>query len=261
MVLGMPSVRSIVRAASTVSAAGIISPVVGEWFVKLAEERGLYEEPSSHVERAMTWLASWTQMPGFGWVAGLLVGFAAGVWVDALLRRRERRAEASAQSGTPALANYGIYVGRIHIDANRLMSDYLLEFAVIAHNATGSPLKVAGVSGVIAYGPTTATPDAALVRLPAPALREDGPPEIAPKAEFMVIVSQHVPGALAAEMERDLAAGSRVMFVLEGLDVSLVGHTSAKPMSVPLWSRVSCDRAGKMTVTFPIITGQMNCAI
>ena len=240
----MPTVRQIVRSVLAIGAAGILSPVAGEWFVKLAEERGLYEEPSSHLERAMTWLASWTAVPGFGWVAGLVLGFAAGVWVDAFLRRREKWGG--------ALTGHGIYVGRIHIDANRLVSDFLLEIAVIAYNATGGPLRIAGVSGAITYGSGTAIPDAALVQLPAPALRANGPSEIAAGIEFMVIVVQHVPGVLAAEMDRDLAAGNRVMFVLDALDVGISAGEEAKPIRLPLWERVSCDRAGRGTVVLPI---------
>lgn len=37
----------------------------------------------------MTWLASWAALPGFGFVAGLVLGLTAGVWLDHLLRRRE----------------------------------------------------------------------------------------------------------------------------------------------------------------------------
>lgn len=261
MVLGMPTIRQIVRSASAVGAAGILAPVAGEWFVKLAEERGLYEEPSSHLERAMSWLASWTAVPGFAWVAGSVLGFAVGLWVDALLRRRDGNRVASAQIGSPASMEDGIYVGRILIDANRLNSDLLLEFAIIAFNATGLPLRLGNLRGKIGYAPSTNAPTKDHQWLPPAIIREDNVTEFASGSEFMVIVSQRVPGALAGEMDHDLAAGRRVMFILENLSIAVMAGPETTPVTLPVWNRVSLDRSGHLTVVMPIATASVSITV
>lgn len=98
----MPTLRSILRSVSAASAPVILAPVVGEWFVKLAEEKGVYSEPSSRLGHAMTWLASWTNLRGFDFVAGLVVGLTIGLWLDYLLRVRERRKGTSRKTPRPA---------------------------------------------------------------------------------------------------------------------------------------------------------------
>jgi hypothetical protein len=197
----MPLLRQIIRAAATIGAPVVFAPVAGEWFVKLAEERGLYEQPSSRLERAMSWLASWTALPGFDLVAGLVLGLTVGVWVDYLLRLRERR-RGVATSGSGALVanERGVYVAQVHVDTGRLTSDFLVEFAFSAFNATGAALRLADLRGHVVYAATTNSAESDWKTLPPPVLRDGSGATFAPLTEFMVIVSQRVPGDLAVDV-------------------------------------------------------------
>ncbi|MCB4825525.1 hypothetical protein [Roseicella aerolata] len=250
----MQHLRRLLRTILSSGAGAVVLTVGSEWFVKLAEERGLYDEPSSHLERAMNWLASWTTLSSFDFVAGLVLGLTAGAWLDYLLRLRERRATAvkEPKSGQAAPISRGTYLGRVHIDAGRLASDFLLEFSFIAFNATGAPIRLKGVQGRIAYAKASDTAESNWETLPPPVLREDNLTSFAPYTEFMVIVSQRVPGALIPDMDHALSAGERVMFVLEGLTVSLAGAEEAEPARMPMWERVTCERVGRVTTVLPI---------
>lgn len=86
----MPLLRSTARFVLVCATALVLVPVIGEWFVKLADERGFYAKPSSRLERAIMWLASWADLPGFKFVAGLVLGLTIGLWLDRWLRIRER---------------------------------------------------------------------------------------------------------------------------------------------------------------------------
>jgi hypothetical protein len=71
-------------------AAIIVVPVAGGWFSELAKEKGLYEHPSENMEAVMTWLSSFVSQPTYWGLAGLVVGMAVGMWMDAILKRREK---------------------------------------------------------------------------------------------------------------------------------------------------------------------------
>ena len=61
----------------------ILLPVVGEFFIRLAEERGFYANPSSKIWLAMDWLTD----SSYFWVTLFLIsGFTAGVWSDYFFR-------------------------------------------------------------------------------------------------------------------------------------------------------------------------------
>ena len=77
-------------------AAIIVVPVAGGWFSELAKEKGLYEQPSEKADAAMIWLSSFVSRPTYWGLAGLVVGMAIGMWMDALLRRREKEEPAPA---------------------------------------------------------------------------------------------------------------------------------------------------------------------
>lgn len=91
----MPTLRTII----TTSAAGIAAPVIGEWFVKLAEEHGIYDAPSSHVARLMSWFISLAAIPGYQFLAGCMVGLAGGLWIERFIRSR-KLTPANSQPGT-----------------------------------------------------------------------------------------------------------------------------------------------------------------
>ncbi len=55
--------------------------VIGEFFIKLAEQQGWYSDPKRTLEVALSWWLA------FSPPALVIYGLAAGVWLDALLRR------------------------------------------------------------------------------------------------------------------------------------------------------------------------------
>lgn len=67
------------------------APVVGEFFIKLAEERGLYERPSERVGAILSALSSLVASRFYQLILVGLAGVALGVWVDWIYRRFERR--------------------------------------------------------------------------------------------------------------------------------------------------------------------------
>lgn len=94
------------RWTASIAAALVFTPIIGQWFIELADELGLYERPA---ERARAMIAALTASAWFHWIGGGILGFFAGVWLDALVRRepksraadRERvaqRAEALARN-------------------------------------------------------------------------------------------------------------------------------------------------------------------
>lgn len=65
----------------------IIGPI-GEFFIELARERGLYDSPGRTLARVSGIVGEIVASYPFGVVAGLIVGFAGGVWLDAILKRK-----------------------------------------------------------------------------------------------------------------------------------------------------------------------------
>jgi hypothetical protein len=132
------------------------------------------------------------------------------------------------------------------VELSRLTSDFYLEFVVIAYNGTAGPLKLERIRGQASFA--VALPAGELIKLPAPAVREDTPPEFGPFNEFLVVVSQHVPGVLATMIADELSAGLVVKFDFEDLHVEVRGEEWAEPTRLPLWAGVTCRREGKTLV-------------
>lgn len=67
----------------------VVGPVIGEFFVKWAEESGWYAQPSQKAASTMSLVASFVTQAWFLSLTALVIGLAIGVWVDHLLRRSE----------------------------------------------------------------------------------------------------------------------------------------------------------------------------
>jgi hypothetical protein len=65
-------------------------PVVGEFFVELARERGFYDHPSERVLRLIGYASDLSHHPLFPWIAGGMVGASVGSWVAVILRTAAR---------------------------------------------------------------------------------------------------------------------------------------------------------------------------
>jgi hypothetical protein len=82
--------RRIVQIFWAVVAAIIVIPVAGGWFSEFAKEKGLYEHPSENAEAVMNWLSSFVSQPIYWGVAGLFIGIAFGMWMDSILKSKEK---------------------------------------------------------------------------------------------------------------------------------------------------------------------------
>jgi hypothetical protein len=69
-------------------AVALVAPA-GQFFISLADERGWYKNPNAKVATVIAWINTTAASPWFHWIAGSIVGFAIGVWLDALLKRRD----------------------------------------------------------------------------------------------------------------------------------------------------------------------------
>ncbi len=72
-------------------AAVLIVPVLGGYFIELAKERGLYKDPSVRAEAAIHLLLDTALKPLYLASAGIMFGLALGMWMDAVLLRREAK--------------------------------------------------------------------------------------------------------------------------------------------------------------------------
>lgn len=75
--------------ASLIITVAIVPPA-GQFFISLAEERGLYAHPSASVSVMTDWLVPLTASPWFHWIGGGVVGFTIGVRLDALFKRQSQ---------------------------------------------------------------------------------------------------------------------------------------------------------------------------
>jgi len=90
-----------IRWGAAIVGGGVITPVVGEFFIKLAEEYGAYDQPSTKVGAAMGAISAITGRPAFPWIAGILIGFALGIWLDYFLRRSEPNGMSGSSTKLP----------------------------------------------------------------------------------------------------------------------------------------------------------------
>jgi hypothetical protein len=82
-----------IRIAFSVLAAITVLPVVGQFFVALADERGWYKHPSEKVAQAVVLMGDLVGAAWFHWTAGILIGLAVGVWLDTIFGRPKSRPE------------------------------------------------------------------------------------------------------------------------------------------------------------------------
>jgi len=74
--------------AGAVATVAVV-PLLGQFFVSLADEQGWYAHPSARVHAVLSALTAITASPWFHWLGGATIGFAGGVWLDAIARKRD----------------------------------------------------------------------------------------------------------------------------------------------------------------------------
>jgi len=112
-------------------AAIVIIPVAGGYFTELAKEHGLYEHPSARAEAVMVWLINLTAHPAYIVTASIAFGLAVGMWMDAVLRRRE------AKNKSPLEILFDS--SPLHVEIKQGLHGPITEFYSIGIENTGHP--------------------------------------------------------------------------------------------------------------------------
>jgi hypothetical protein len=100
-------VRAVSLAAGAFVVAVAITAPVGQFFIAWATQHHFYDNPDKTVTDVLSWLHAVTSSWWFEWVGGLIVGFAAGAWLDSIFgvrRSAQTAASASASDAESALA-------------------------------------------------------------------------------------------------------------------------------------------------------------
>lgn len=82
----MQRTRQILRIAVTISLVLLILPIGSEFFIELARERGVYENPTATITSAVPNLAALTASWWFALALGFFAGATAALWLDYWLR-------------------------------------------------------------------------------------------------------------------------------------------------------------------------------
>lgn len=236
----------------------MVAAPAGQFFINLVEGWGWLQNPDGKVATVIAFFASVAASAWFHWTGGALIGFAAGVWMDFLLRRREQRAAldepgrpntVEAKSQTLAVLDLRmICVMQMHVDISRLERDHYIEISAVAFNATGVKLAASGAFGRLYYAKDAGRPKEEWVPLPEPSLRKEGlATEYLSFERFIIAIRQYVSGDLARRIAADLAEGAAevrpVMFVLEELQAMVRTEQQPELLTVPLWHKLTCRLA------------------
>jgi len=79
--------RTTLFLVATVFTIAVVAPA-GQFFISLAEEGGWYQNPSAKLRAVIAFFAAIASSPLFHWIGGAIIGLAGGVWLDAILKRR-----------------------------------------------------------------------------------------------------------------------------------------------------------------------------
>jgi hypothetical protein len=78
--------------------SAVLAALVTNFFVSWAQERGWYDRPSARVAAMISYLSMPTASAWFHWAGGAIIGFAAGVWLDSILKRRNQNITATSEA-------------------------------------------------------------------------------------------------------------------------------------------------------------------
>lgn len=91
------SFRSLLRWLVTAIFILLVAPVVGDFFVELARELGLYNRPADRVQAVVDWAQSIFGEQGFFYTLFALGGLVVGLWLDPILKRAEPSEETAVE--------------------------------------------------------------------------------------------------------------------------------------------------------------------
>jgi hypothetical protein len=95
-------------------------PVVGEWFVELAKEHGVYERPTEKLGNVMSWFSALTAAPWFYPTLTFFAGAALALWVAEMFPSRRSDGE---NSKAPRSLAPDFFVDRTVLDRESPVAD------------------------------------------------------------------------------------------------------------------------------------------
>lgn len=162
-----------------------------------------------------------------------------GVAVIAVAMMMQNARTATLVSRSPDLAT-GLYVGEIRLTFGELEKDRHSEISMRVFNGTGRVVEFVDLAGRIKFNAPNNTDSKFMGELPTPTLRHDTARNVAPLREWFLLLSQRVPAADADKIVAMIAAGTPVMFDLNGLSIRVAEqNASALIEQLPLWGGVS----------------------
>jgi hypothetical protein len=101
-----------------------VTPLVGDFLVEYARQKGLYDDPEATVSGALTALAHIYQAWWYPWLTGFAAGLALGAWIDFLLRKashsQSERSEKARQLGEDILSFLARTDAKYNLDRDKL---------------------------------------------------------------------------------------------------------------------------------------------
>lgn len=65
-----------------------VTPTIGQFFISLAENHGLYKNPDALVFSMMDFIRALADATWFHWIGGGIIGFAIGAYIDSIMKER-----------------------------------------------------------------------------------------------------------------------------------------------------------------------------
>ncbi len=237
--------RTIASVVIGLFVAYVLIPVIGEWFITLAREKGLYASPSEQMGKVTSWfhpLANMADLPSVRLGTTLLVGIMIGVWLDTFVRRRERRIGEPMQNVAAPTLTVGLYVSDIRFNFTNLNERHG-EWSMRVFNGTGRAVEFSGLTGRIKFNAPNNTDPSCKGELPEPSARADMAQTVGPFKEWLIILSQRVPAADADKLSTMLAADTRILFNLDDLTIKVCAQDARQKIErLPIWGGVSYNR-------------------
>jgi hypothetical protein len=229
-------VRRLAFGAATTVLVVAVYPVISEFLVELAREWGWYDRPRQRVAEVSACLVALAASPWFHWIGGGVVGFAAGAWLDVLLRRR--------QGPIKPRFSTGLYVGNMQVDAQHLNEEMHLTITISGLNSTGEAIAINRVLGSISCRAEVNGVWTEMEQLPQAVLLHEGLPDtFADRREVSVVLRQHLLRATADRMSSVLADGASIYLEFGACDV--IAQAAAAPertARLPLWDAVALTK-------------------
>lgn len=233
-----------------------------------AREHGLYENPSRRLDAAMTSLSTFLTQTLVLVTAALLCGLAAGLWADAIMRRRINKSpdpqssrsnniedEEGAQIGKSAnLSDWnkdhlssshfpeGLHICSINLSSEHLADDLYIQISVHGINATGETIALDRIDGFVQYRERIEVSFPDPIDLPpATIIKHLSRPDLSGHLqEFSIIIHQPFRSALAKRASDLLDEGQMIGLYFQSWNVmARIAGAPERSARLPLWDGAS----------------------